>query len=66
MVRFSDPTYLILMRLAWFSENLMPWTGSLVRLSLTVLKIRRELGWMPPYTMEKGHEETAEWFKRRF
>ena len=29
-------------------------------------KIRRELGWMPPYTMEEGLEETAEWFKRRF
>ena len=28
-------------------------------------KIRRELGWMPPYTMEEGLEETAEWFKRR-
>jgi len=28
-------------------------------------KIRRELGWMPPYTMEEGLEETAGWFKRR-
>lgn len=29
-------------------------------------KIRRELGWKPPYTMEQGLKETAEWFKRRF
>ena len=26
-------------------------------------KIRRELGWKPPYTMEQGLKETAEWFK---
>ncbi len=29
-------------------------------------KIRRELGWKPPYTMEEGLKETGEWFKRRF
>lgn len=36
--------------------------------SLTVAssKIRRELGWEPPYTMEQGLRETAEWFKRQF
>lgn len=35
--------------------------------SLTVdsAKIRRELGWNPPYTMEQGLKETAEWFKRQ-
>ena len=34
--------------------------------SLTIdsSKIRRELGWKPPYTMEEGLKETAEWFRR--
>lgn len=34
--------------------------------SLTVdsTKIRQELGWKPPYTMEEGLKETAEWFKK--
>ena len=34
--------------------------------SLTVdtSKIRRELGWKPPYTMEQGLRETALWFQR--
>lgn len=33
--------------------------------SLTVdsSKIRRELGWMPPFTMEEGLRETAAWFR---
>ncbi len=26
-------------------------------------KIRRELGWTPPFTMEQGLAETAEWFQ---
>jgi len=25
-------------------------------------KIRRELGWAPPFTMEQGLAETARWF----
>ena len=35
--------------------------------SLTIdrSKIRRELGWKPPYTMEEGLKETGEWFKQR-
>lgn len=44
-------------------------TGAVNRLtgSLTVdsSKIRRELGWVPPFTMEEGLRETAEWFKRQ-
>ena len=34
--------------------------------SLTVdsSKIRQELGWKPPFTMEEGLKETAEWFKK--
>lgn len=35
--------------------------GSLV---IDSSKIRRELGWKPPYSMEQGLRETAEWFKR--
>jgi nucleoside-diphosphate-sugar epimerase len=33
--------------------------------SLTVdtIKIRRELGWKPPYSMEQGLKNTVEWFK---
>ncbi|MDP2278643.1 MAG: NAD-dependent dehydratase, partial [Nitrospirota bacterium] len=27
-------------------------------------KIRRELNWIPPFTMEEGLKETAEWFKK--
>ena len=26
-------------------------------------KIRRELGWMPPYTLQQGLQATAEWFR---
>lgn len=29
-------------------------------------KIRKELGWTPPFTMEQGLAETAKWFKRQF
>jgi len=43
--------------------------GSVNRLtgSLTVdsAKIRRELGWKPPFTMEEGLRETARWFKSK-
>lgn len=28
-------------------------------------KIRREQGWQPPFTMEQGLKETAEWYKRQ-
>jgi len=36
--------------------------------SLTVdtSKIRRELDWKPPYTMEEGLQKTAEWFMSQF
>ena len=41
-------------------------SGEVERLlgSLTVdtTKIRRELGWKPPYTLAQGLKETAEWF----
>jgi len=35
-------------------------TGSL---TVDAGKIRRELGWKPPFTMEQGLSETAEWFR---
>jgi nucleoside-diphosphate-sugar epimerase len=28
-------------------------------------KIRRELGWVPPYTLEQGLRATAEWYRNR-
>jgi nucleoside-diphosphate-sugar epimerase len=36
--------------------------GSLV---VDMGKIRRELGWKPPFTMEQGLRETAEWFLKK-
>jgi nucleoside-diphosphate-sugar epimerase len=45
-------------------------SGSVNRLtgSLTVdsSKIRQELGWKPPFTMEDGLLETATWFRNKF
>jgi len=29
-------------------------------------KIRRDLGWKPPFTLEEGLAETARWFKRQY
>ncbi|MCR4320911.1 MAG: SDR family oxidoreductase [Candidatus Brocadiaceae bacterium] len=63
-------------RLLPLSPSLMRFAGKLFgksdaveRLvgSLTIdsSKIRRELGWKPPYTMEQGLKETAEWFKKK-
>lgn len=36
--------------------------GSLV---IDSSKIRRELGWTPPFSMEQGLVETARWFQMR-
>lgn len=33
-------------------------------LEIDISRIRCELGWSPPYTMEQGLKETAEWFKK--
>jgi len=63
-------------RLFPFPPSLMRFAGKLFgkadaveRLvgSLTIdsSKIQRELGWKPPYTMEQGLKETAEWFKEK-
>jgi nucleoside-diphosphate-sugar epimerase len=59
-----------------FPESLLRLAGSVIgrestidRLfrSLTVdtSKIRRELGWKPPFTMQEGMTETAKWFLNR-
>ena len=57
------PVPLSLMRLA---GNLTGKSGAVNRLagSLTFdsSKIRRDLGWQPPFTMEEGLKETAKWF----
>lgn len=29
-------------------------------------RIRSELGWVPPFTVQEGLKETTEWYKRRF
>lgn len=49
-------------RLTGKSEAVDRLLGSLV---VDSSKIRRELGWTPPYTMEQGLKETGEWFKRQ-
>lgn len=58
------PIPVSLMRLA---AKLVGKSGAVNRLtgSLTVdsSKIRLELGWNPPFTMEEGLKETARWFK---
>jgi len=61
------PFPLQIMRLA---GNLTGKRGAVTRLteSLTVdsSRIRNELGWTPPFTMEQGLAETAKWFRKRF
>jgi len=53
-----------------FAGNLIGRTDAMDRLlgSLTVntAKIRNELNWSPPYTMDQGLKETAKWFKKQF
>ncbi len=61
-------------RLLTFPESLMRLAGILVGKNATVnrllssltidsSKIKGELGWKPPFTMEEGLRDTAEWFK---
>jgi len=60
------PFPVILMK---FAGKLIGKSGAVNRLtgSLTVdsLKIRQELGWVAPFTIEEGLKETSEWFKAR-
>ena len=52
-----------------FAGKLFGKTDAVERIvsSLTIdsSKIQSELGWKPPYTMEQGLKETAEWFKEK-
>lgn len=63
-------------RLLSFPPSLMRLAGKLTGKSMAVDrllgslvidsgKIRRELGWMPPYTMAEGLAATAKWYKSR-
>ena len=56
-------------KLIWLAGKCIGKTRAVDRLlgSLAVdsSKIQRELNWTPPYTMERGLEETAKWFKRQ-
>lgn len=60
------PFPLSLMKLAGTLTGKTATVNRLVE-SLTVnsSKIRQELGWVPPFTMEEGLRETAEWFKKQ-
>lgn len=49
-------------KIAGKSDEIERLTGSL---QIDSAKIRRELSWTPPFTMEQGLKETAEWFKHR-
>jgi nucleoside-diphosphate-sugar epimerase len=59
---FSVPPSLLRLagRLTGKSETIDRLIGSL---TVDSSKIRKELDWKPPYTMEQGLRETAEWFK---
>jgi len=56
-------------RLMLLTGKLTGKSGAVTRLtgSLTVdsSRIRQELGWLPPFTMEEGMRETALWFQRQ-
>ena len=63
-------------RLFPFPQSLMRLVGKLIGKSTVVDRllgslvvdsrnIRRELGWQPPFTMEEGLAETAEWFRKQ-
>ena len=76
LIRRSASALGVPARLLPFPDSLMKLAGKLTgksgavnRLagSLTVdsSKIRRELGWAPPFTMDEGLAETAKWFKNK-
>lgn len=46
-----------------FIIMLAVWQGWLDSLVIDSSKIRRELGWTPPFTMVQGLAETAEWLQ---
>ena len=54
-------------RLFSFSPALLQLAPPATKLTRTLVvddgKLRRELGWVPPYTFEEGLRRTAEWFR---
>ena len=50
-------------RLAGRAEQIRRITGYLC---VDSSRICRELGWVPPFTVQEGLKETTEWYKRRF
>lgn len=58
---FPPPLLRLLAKLIGKSEDVERLLSSL---AVDNSKIRRELGWTPPYTMQAGLKETAEWFKK--
>jgi len=61
------PVPLLLMRLAGTMTGKGAAVDRLVgSLTVDISKIHRELGWQPPFTMQQGVAETAEWFRKQF
>lgn len=58
---FPPPLLSLIAKLTGRSAMVNRLMGSLV---IDISRINRELGWSPPYTMEQGLKETAEWFKK--
>jgi UDP-glucose 4-epimerase len=61
-------------RVFFVPTSLMRFAGKIMRKSAEVdrllgtliidsSKIRKQLGWIPPFTMEEGLKKTAEWYK---
>lgn len=60
------PIPTIMLRLAgWLTRKSAEVDRLLDSLVIDSSKIRRELGWVPPYSMEQGLRETVDWFKTR-
>lgn len=60
------PFPLVLMRLAGKLTGTQAIVDRLAgSLSVDTTKIKRELGWTPPFTMEQGLAETASWFLKQ-
>ena len=62
---FSLPMFML--RLAGIitgkSKEIERLTGSL---TVDSSKIRKELGWDPPFTLDQGLKQTAEWYKEKY
>lgn len=62
-------------RLLSFPQSVLKFAGVLIgksgqigrllgSLRVDSSKIRRELGWVPPYTLQQGLQETADWYRK--